>query len=227
VNGSPNKGYTSSDAIAAIKEVATQTLPQGYGYEFSGITREETTSGSQAVYIFMLCLIFVYFFLSAQYESYLLPLAVIFSLPIGLCGSFLFAELYGIDNNIYMQISLIMLIGLLAKNAILIVEFAIARRRRGMGLLESAIDAAKVRLRPILMTALTFIFGISPLLFSTGAGANGNRAIGASAIGGMIAGTLISILFIPALFIIFQGIQEKISKKEKPEDGDIVEALSV
>ncbi len=227
VNGSPNKGYTSSDAIAAIKEVATQTLPQGYGYEFSGITREETTSGSQAVYIFMLCLIFVYFFLSAQYESYLLPLAVIFSLPIGLCGSFLFAELYGIDNNIYMQISLIMLIGLLAKNAILIVEFAIARRRRGMGLLESAIDAAKVRLRPILMTALTFIFGISPLLFSTGAGANGNRAIGASAIGGMIAGTLISILFIPALFIIFQGIQEKISKKEKPEDGDIVEARSV
>lgn len=228
VNGSPSNGYTSSDAVVAIKEVAAQTLPHGYGYEFSGITREETSSGDQAVYVFLLCLIFVYFFLSAQYESYLLPLVVILSLPIGLCGSFLFAELYGINNNIYMQISLIMLIGLLSKNAILIVEFAVARRRKGMGLVESAIDAAKVRLRPILMTSLTFIFGISPLLFSTGAGANGNRSIGASAIGGMIAGTLISIVFIPALFIIFQSLQEKIGREKDPEEmEETTETLTV
>ncbi|RKD92416.1 efflux RND transporter permease subunit [Mangrovibacterium diazotrophicum] len=217
VNGSPAAGYTSTDAINAIQEVADQTLPNGYGYEFSGITREETSSGSQAVYVFLLCLVFVYFFLSAQYESYLLPLAVILSLPIGLCGSFVFASLFGINNNIYMQISLIMLIGLLAKNAILIVEFAIQRRKHGMGIKESAIDAAKTRLRPILMTSLTFIFGIAPLLFSSGAGANGNKAIGASAIGGMLAGTLISILFIPALYIIFQSLQEKIRIKRVEE----------
>jgi HAE1 family hydrophobic/amphiphilic exporter-1 len=220
VNGAPASGYTSSDAITAIREVAATSLPQGYGYEFSGITREEISSGSQAFFVFSLCLIFVYFILCALYESYLLPLAVIFSLPVGLSGSFLFADFYHIDNNIYMQISMIMLIGLLAKNAILIVEFAVARRKQGMGIVEAAIDAAKVRLRPILMTALAFIFGITPLLFSTGAGANGNKSIGASAIGGMLAGTLISIIFIPALFVIFQKLQEKFRKKEEEDESD-------
>ena len=218
IKGSPAKGYTSADAIKAIKIVANQTLAPGYGYEFSGMTREEVTSGSQSILIFVLSLIFVYFFLCAQYESYLLPFAVILSLPIGLCGSFLLGRLWGIDNNIYMQISLLMLIGLLAKNAILIVEFAVRRRRQGMGIIESALDAAKVRLRPILMTAFTFIFGISPLLFSSGAGANGNRSIGASAIGGMLAGTLLSIFFIPVLYIIFEKLQEKITRQRNPDD---------
>ncbi len=220
VNGSPNDEYTAADAINAIQEVAGESLPQGYGYEFSGISREAISSGSQASLVFILCLVFVYFILSAQYESYLLPLAVILSLPIGLSGSFLFAKLYGVQNNVYMQIALIMLIGLLAKNAILIVEFARERRIRGMGIYEAALDAAKVRLRPILMTALAFIFGLMPLLFSSGAGANGNKSLGASAIGGMLAGTVISIIFIPALFIVFQTLQEKFKKDEPDEEVD-------
>jgi len=210
VNGAPKAGYSSGDAIKAIQEVAEQTLPPGYGYEFSGISREEISSGKQSAYVFLLCLVFVYFILCAQYESYLLPLAVIFSLPIGLTGSFLFAKLFNVDNNIYMQISLIMLIGLLAKNAILIVEYAVQRRRKGMEIVQAAMDGARARLRPILMTSFAFIFGLSPLLFSTGAGANGNISIGAGAIGGMMAGTMLGVLVIPVLFIIFQILQEKL-----------------
>ena len=210
VNGAPKAGYSSGDAIKAIQEVAEQTLPPGYGYEFSGISREEISSGKQSAYVFLLCLVFVYFILCAQYESYLLPLAVIFSLPIGLTGSFLFAKLFNVDNNIYMQISLIMLIGLLAKNAILIVEYAVQRRRKGMEIVQAAMDGARARLRPILMTSFAFIFGLSPLLFSTGAGANGNISIGAGAIGGMMAGTMLGVLVIPVLFIIFQTLQEKL-----------------
>lgn len=212
VNGSPNQGFGSGDAMAAIEEVAEQTLPAGYGFEYSGVSREEEQSGAQTLYIFILSLLFVYFLLSALYESYLLPLAVLLSLPVGLVGIYIFATIFGIDNNIYTQISLIMLIGLLAKNAILIVEFAASRREKGMSITEAAAEGAKVRLRPILMTSLAFIIGILPLVFSTGAGANGNHSIGFSAIGGMLFGTVLGVLIIPALFIIFQTLQEKFKK---------------
>ncbi len=220
VQGSPNPGYSSGDAINAIKAVAAQTLPAGYGYEFAGLTREELSSGTQSVYIFLLCLVFVYFLLSAQYESYILPLAVLLSLPIGLSGTYIFARIAGIDSNIYLQISLIMLIGLLAKNAILIVEFALERRRAGMNIIQAAIDGAVARLRPILMTSFAFIFGIMPLMFSTGAGANGNRSIGTGAVGGMFIGTILGVFAIPVLFIIFQTLQEKVSRKKNTDDED-------
>jgi HAE1 family hydrophobic/amphiphilic exporter-1 len=214
VNGSPNRGYGSGDAMVAISEVAQQTLPQGFGFEYSGVSREEQSSGSQTIYIFMLSLLFVYFLLSALYESYLLPFAVLLSLPVGLTGIYVFDAIFGIDNNIYTQISLIMLIGLLSKNAILIVEFASARREKGMAVIAAAIEGAKVRLRPILMTSLAFIIGITPLMFSTGAGANGNKSIGFSAVGGMLFGTLLGVLVIPALFVIFQSVQERLSSKK-------------
>ncbi|MEQ9442265.1 MAG: efflux RND transporter permease subunit [Cyclobacteriaceae bacterium] len=214
ITGAPAEGYSSGDAINAITEVSEE-LPTGYSYDYSGVTREELKAGGQAVYIFLLCLIFVYFLLCAQYESYILPLSVLLSLPVGLAGSFLFAKIYGIDNNIYLQISLIMLIGLLAKNAILIVEFALQRRRAGMDLIEAAMAGAKARLRPILMTSFAFIFGLIPLLLSTGAGAIGNRSIGAGAVGGMLIGTLFGVLVIPILFIIFQSLQERISGPPK------------
>jgi HAE1 family hydrophobic/amphiphilic exporter-1 len=221
VNGSPNKGYGSGDAMRAISEVAAQTLPAGFGFEYSGVSREEQNASSQTIYIFILSLLFVYFLLSALYESYFLPLAVLFSLPIGLTGIFIFDTIFGIDNNIYTQISMIMLIGLLSKNAILIVEFASARREKGMSILDSATEGAKVRLRPVLMTSLAFIIGIMPLMFSTGAGANGNKSIGFSAVGGMLFGTLLGVLVIPALFIIFQTIQEKFSKNKVVEQRSI------
>ncbi|HEX2975597.1 MAG TPA: efflux RND transporter permease subunit, partial [Bacteroidales bacterium] len=180
----------------------------------------EQSSGSQTIYIFILSLLFVYFLLSALYESYLLPFAVLLSLPVGLTGIYVFDAIFGIDNNIYTQISLIMLIGLLSKNAILIVEFASARREKGMAVIASAIEGAKVRLRPILMTSMAFIIGITPLMFSTGAGANGNKSIGFSAVGGMLFGTLLGVLVIPALFVIFQSIQERLrSKKIVTETG--------
>ncbi|UYQ94894.1 efflux RND transporter permease subunit [Chitinophaga horti] len=220
VNGSPNPGFSSGDAIKAVQEVAAETLPAGYGYEFSGITREELSAGSQSVYIFILCLIFVYFLLCAQYESYILPFAVLLSLPVGLAGTFVFNKIFGIDNNIYTQISLIMLIGLLAKNAILIVEFAIQRRRNGESVLDAAVDGAVARLRPILMTSFAFILGLVPLMLASGAGANGNRAIGTSAVGGMLIGTLFGVMVIPALFVIFQVLQEKVGRKKRPEDED-------
>lgn len=220
VNGSPQKGYGSGDAMLAIKEVAQQTLPQGYGYEFSGISREEESSGKQTVYIFILSVLFVYLLLSALYESYLLPLAVLLSLPVGLSGIFVFAKVFHMNNNIYMQISLIMLIGLLAKNAILIVEFAAARRKHGMDIITAALEGAKARLRPILMTSFAFILGVTPLMFSVGAGANGNKSIGFSAVGGMLFGTLFGTLVIPGLFIIFQRLQEKFSTKKYDEGLD-------
>jgi len=226
VNGSPNKGFGSGEALAAIKEVAAQSLPPGYGFEFSGVSREEQNSGSQAIYIFILSLLFVYFLLSALYESYLLPFAVLLSLPVGLAGTFVFAKIFGIDNNIYMQISLIMLIGLLSKNAILIVEFASTRREHGMTIAKAAAEGAKARLRPILMTSLAFIFGIMPLMFASGAGAYGNRSIGTSAVGGMLFGTLFGVLVIPVLFIIFQTLQEKASVKKDSNDDDSKEIIT-
>jgi len=221
VNGSPNKGYGSGDAMRAISEVAAETLPAGFGYEYSGVSREEQNASSQTIYIFILSLLFVYFLLSALYESYFLPLAVLLSLPIGLTGIFIFDTIFGIDNNIYTQISMIMLIGLLSKNAILIVEFAAARREKGMSIIDSATEGSKVRLRPILMTSLAFIIGIMPLMFSTGAGASGNKSIGFSAVGGMLFGTVLGVLVIPALFIIFQTIQEKFTKNKVVEQRSI------
>jgi len=210
-------GYSTGDAINAVAEESAAILPSGYGYEFSGMTREEEKSGGQTVLIFALCLIFVYLLLAALYESYILPLAVILSLPVGLSGVFIFIFIgmlsgTGIVNNIYVQISLIMLIGLLAKNAILIVEYAIQRRQQGMSIVEAAVNGAVARLRPILMTSFAFIFGLLPLAIATGAGAIGNRSIGISAIGGMLIGTVIGVLVIPSLYIIFQTLQEKFSK---------------
>ena len=222
VNGSPNPGFSSGQALVAIKEVAAKTLPPGYGYEYSGISREEQTSGTQSVYIFLLSLAFVYLLLSAQYESYLLPFAVLLSMPVGLSGVYIFAKMFNIGNNIYMQISLIMLIGLLAKNAILIVEFALGRRRKGMSLIESATEGAKARLRPILMTSFAFVFGLMPLMFATGAGAYGNRSIGTGAIGGMLIGTVLGVFVIPGLFIIFQALQEKIRGNKYDEHDELL-----
>lgn len=216
VTGAPKDGYSSGDAIKAIEEVASQSLPVGYGYEYSGMTREEISAGGQTLYIFMLCLVFVYFLLAAQYESYMLPFAVLISLPIGLAGAYLFAFLFNVSDNIYLQITLIMLIGLLAKNAILIIEFSTEARRKGLSIAEAAIQGAVARLRPILMTSFAFIFGLLPLMLAQGAGAVGNKAIGTGAIGGMLIGTLLGVFVIPVLFIIFQTLQEKISSKPLP-----------
>jgi len=213
ISGAPNPGYSTGDAIAAVEEVAKEKLPVGYGYEFSGLTREETSGSGQTAIIFALCLIFVYFLLSAQYESYILPFSVLLSLPIGLAGSFIFASIFGVTNNIYLQITLIMLIGLLAKNAILIVEFALDARRNGLSIVQAAIQGAAARLRPILMTSFAFILGLFPLMIAQGAGATGNKAIGTGAIGGMLIGTIIGVLVIPALFVVFQSLQERFSGK--------------
>lgn len=211
VSGTPNPGYSNGDAIKAIQEVAAQTLPMGYGYEFSGMTREEQNSSAAATAIvFGLCLLFVYLLLSAQYESYILPLSVILSIPLGLMGSFLFAKIFGVNNNIYLQIGLIMLIGLLAKNAILIVEFALDRRKTGMSIVGAAIAGAAARLRPILMTGFAMIIGLLPLMLANGVGANGNRSLGTGAVGGMLIGMILQVLIVPALFVAFQKIQEKI-----------------
>lgn len=219
VNASANTGYSSGDAINAVKEVAAQTLPSGYTYEFSGLTRSEIQSSNTTVIIFVLCLLFVYLILSAQYESYLLPLSVILSVPFGIFGAFLFTNLFGKQNDIYMQISLIMLIGLLAKNAILIVEFALERRRTGMAISWSAVLGAAARLRPILMTSLAMIIGLLPLLWPFGVGANGNMTLGAAAIGGMLVGTFCQVLVVPALFVIFQTLQEKLKPIEFGDDN--------
>ena len=222
VSGSPNDKYSTGQAMAAIDAVAKDKLPAGYSFEYSGISKEEQNSGSQMIYVFALSLCFVYLLLSALYESYILPFAVLLSIPVGLCGTLVFAKIFGVDNNIYMQISMIMLIGLLAKNAILMVEFSLERRQKGMDLFQSAIEGAKVRIRPILMTSFAFIFGLMPLLFSKGVGANGNRSIGAGAIGGMIFGTLIGVFFIPVLYLIFQGLQEKIKTNKYDENGALL-----
>ncbi|MDE6369827.1 MAG: efflux RND transporter permease subunit, partial [Muribaculaceae bacterium] len=227
VSGNPAPGYSSGDAIAAIERVANQTLPQGYGYEYAGMTREEagSSSGSSTATIFGLCLLFVYLLLSAQYESYFLPWAVILSIPFGLMGAFIFADIFAISNNIYLQIALIMLIGLLAKNAILIVEFALERRHTGMSIFNAAIAGAAARLRPILMTSLAMVIGLLPMMLASGVGANGNRALGTGSVGGMLIGMVLQIFFVPALFCVFELIQEKVKplKWKNQEAGGTIE----
>jgi hydrophobic/amphiphilic exporter-1 (mainly G- bacteria), HAE1 family len=216
IDGTVKHGYSSGDAIGAIKDVATSYLPRGYSYEWSGITREESGANTQTKLIFVLSVVFVYFLLAAQYESYILPLAVLLSIPTGLLGVFLFINITGIENNIYVQVGIIMLIGLLAKNAILIVQYAVQRRRSGMDLVAAALEASRLRLRPILMTSFAFIVGLLPLTWATGGSALGNRSIGTGAVGGMLTGVLLGVFIIPVLFVIFQAWQERVTGKPKP-----------
>ena len=215
VGGTAAEGYSSGQAINAIREVAAEVLPEGYGYEFGGITREEASTQNTAALVFVIVIIFVYLILCALYESLLIPLAVILSVPFGLAGSFLFARMWGLENNIYMQTGLIMLIGLLSKTAILLTEYASERHRQGMSIIDAALDAASVRLRPILMTSLTMIFGLLPLALATGVGANGNHSLGVGTIGGMLIGTIALLFIVPVLFVIFQTIEDRIKQKEK------------
>ena len=218
VSVTPNTGYSTGDGMKAIAEVAKETLPEGYGYEYSGLTRSEAESSNSTGLIFALCIVFVYLILSAQYESYILPLSVVLSIPFGLAGSFIFTNLFGHSNDIYMQISLIMLIGLLAKNAILIVQFALERRRTGMAIKYSAILGAGARLRPILMTSLAMVIGLLPLMFASGVGKNGNQTLGAAAVGGMLIGTICQVFVVPALFAVFQWLQEKLTPLKFEDD---------
>lgn len=216
VTALPNKGFSSGDAIKVVEQVSKTALPNDYAFEFSGLTKEQITAGGQAVVIFILCLVFVYLLLSAQYESYLLPFAVILSIPTGVSGVFIAIGIAGIENNIYVQVALIMLIGLLSKNAILIIEVAIQCRRRGTSIVRSAIRAAGMRIRPIIMTSLAFIVGMIPVIRATGPSANGNHSIGVAAAGGMLSGVVLGLFIIPVLFVIFQTIQEKLSSKHRP-----------
>ena len=218
VNGTAADGYSSGDAIKAIQEVAATVLPHGYGYEFDGITREEAQTGSNTIIIFGICILLIYLILSALYESFLLPFAVILAVPCGLMGSFLLAKIMGLENNIYLQTGIIMLIGLLSKTAILITEYAADRRRAGMSLTQAAVSAAKARLRPILMTVLTCVFGMIPLVLSHGVGANGNSTLGSGVVGGMIVGTLALLFLVPTLFIVFETLQEKLKPLEFDPD---------
>jgi HAE1 family hydrophobic/amphiphilic exporter-1 len=222
------KGYNTGNVLKVVEEMTQDKsiLPEGYSYEYSGMTREEAGTGSKTLIIFGICLVFVYLLLCALYESYIIPLSVIISLPVGLAGVFIFLMIFGISrgivNNIYVQISMIMLIGLLAKNAILIVEYAVQRRKQGMSIIEAAVNGAVARLRPILMTSFAFIAGLLPLMFATGAGATGNRSIGISAVGGMFIGTMLGILVVPSLYIIFQSLQDRISKSGMINSNDEV-----
>ncbi|MDY4043155.1 MAG: efflux RND transporter permease subunit [Marinifilaceae bacterium] len=216
INGAAATGYSSGQAIQAVREVAEQVLPTGYGFEFGGMSREEASTGTQTTtLVFIICIVFIYLILCALYESIFIPLAVILSVPFGLFGSFLFAKMFGLENNIYLQTGLIMLIGLLSKTAILLTEYASERRSKGMSITNAAIEAAEVRLRPILMTSLTMIFGMLPMMFSSGVGANGNISIGVSTVGGMLIGTIALLFIVPALFIVFQNIEEKVMPKRK------------
>ena len=219
VGGTAAEGYSSGQAIEAIRETAAEVLPEGYGYEFGGMTREEASAQNTTALVFVICIVFIYLILCALYESLFIPLAVILSVPFGLLGSFIFAHLWGLENNIYMQTGLIMLIGLLSKTAILLTEYASTRRRQGMGIVEAALDAASVRLRPILMTSMTMVFGLLPLALATGVGANGNRSLGVGAIGGMLIGTIALLFIVPVLFTIFQSIEERVMPKKTNRRG--------
>ena len=229
VNAMPADGYSTGDAIKAVQETAEQSLPKGYGYDYGGITREENQQSGTTIIIFGICFLMIYLILSALYESFIIPFAVLLSVPCGLMGSFLFAWMFGLENNIYLQTGLIMLIGLLAKTAILLTEYAAERRKAGMGLIASAVSAAKARLRPILMTALTMIFGLFPLMMSSGVGANGNRSLGTGVVGGMTIGTLALLFIVPTLFIAFQWLQERLRPVQSvpTHDWQIEEEIKV
>ena len=227
VTASVAEGYSTGEAIKAVEEVAKEKLPAGYTYDYSGLTRQEAQSSNSTALIFVLCIMFIYLILSAQYESYILPLAVVLSVPFGLAGAFGFTQIFGHSNDIYMQISLIMLIGLLAKNAILIVQFALERRQLGMAISWAAVLGSAARLRPILMTSLAMIIGLLPMMFASGVGKNGNQTLGAAAVGGMLVGTLCQLFVVPTLFVIFQSLQEKISpmKFDDEENKDVAREL--
>jgi hydrophobic/amphiphilic exporter-1 (mainly G- bacteria), HAE1 family len=225
VNGEPAKGFSSGQAIQAIKDEAEKSLPAGYSYDWAGSSRDQALAGNEAVFIFLICLLFVYLLLSAQYESFLLPLPVILSLPTGIFGAFLMLWMMGLENNIYAQVAMIMLIGLLGKNAILIVEFASMKHREGMSVFEAAIEGAESRLRPILMTSFAFIAGLIPLLFASGAGAIGNKTIGSAAAGGMLFGTIFGVIIIPGLYFIFASIEQRFHKKGIKEEKPYTETI--
>jgi HAE1 family hydrophobic/amphiphilic exporter-1 len=208
IRGGPAKGYTSGDAIKAVQEVAAATLPRGYDIAWEGLSFDEAARGNEALYIFMVVLAFVYLVLAAQYESFILPLAVVLSLPAGVFGSFFLLRVMGLANDIYAQVGLVMLVGLLGKNAVLIVEFAVQKSREGMTVRDAAIEGAKVRFRPILMTSFAFIAGLLPLVCATGPGAVGNRTIGASALGGMLFGTVFGVIIVPGLYYVFGSLAE-------------------
>lgn len=216
INGNAANGYSTGEAIEAIREVAAEVLPIGYTYEFGGMSREEASVGSSTAVIFAICIVFIYLILCALYESLFIPVVILLSVPFGLFGSFLFARMFGLENNIYLQIGLLMLIGLLAKTAILMTEYATEKRRAGMSLSQSAVSAARERLRPILMTSLTMIFGMLPMMFATGVGANGSVSVGVGTVGGMFIGTVALLFIVPALFIVFQWIEEKVMPKRTP-----------
>jgi len=214
LTGEPAKGFSSGDAINAIKRTAKEKLPKGFDYDWAGSSRDQANAGSESIIIFAICLLFVYLLLSAQYESFFLPMPVILSLPTGIFGAFLFLLMLGLENNIYAQIAMIMLIGLLAKNAILIVEFATLKHKEGSTPLQAAIEAATMRLRPILMTSFAFIAGLIPLMLASGAGAIGNRTIGSASAGGMLFGTVFGVIIVPGLYVIFASLQDKIKKSK-------------
>jgi HAE1 family hydrophobic/amphiphilic exporter-1 len=225
IQGAPAKGYSTGQAIQAIREVAEETLPKGYGLGWEGLSYDEANKGNTAIYILGIVVVFVYLVLVGQYESFLLPLAVILSLPVGLFGTFLLLQVMGLSNDVYAQIGLVMLVGLLGKNAILIVEFAVQRRQEGMSLREAAIEGGKLRFRPILMTSFAFIAGLLPLVVATGPGAIGNRTIGTAAVGGMLVGTVIGVLVIPGLYYLFGVLADKRSLIQDEADQPLSEIM--
>ena len=225
INGQPAKGYSSGQAIDAIKALAARKLPKGFGYDWAGSSREQAQAGHQAIFIFLVCLVFVYLILAAQYESFLLPMPVVLSLPPGIFGALFFLMALGLENNIYAQIAMIMLIGILGKNAILIVEFAALKHKQGKTALAAAIEGAALRLRPILMTSFAFIAGLIPLMFASGAGEIGNRTIGSAAAGGMLFGTIFGIIVVPGLYVVFASIGDTHPRNGKKEDIPLTETF--
>ena len=217
VNGEPQNGFSSGQAINAIKEIADKKLPKGYGFDWAGSSREQANAGNEAIYIFLVCLIFVYLILAAQYESFKLPLPIILSLPPGVFGAFFLLSILGLENNIYAQVAMVMLIGLLGKNAVLIVEYAVIKNKEGLSPFQAAIEGATLRLRPILMTSFAFIAGLLPLIFASGAGAIGNKTIGAASLGGMLFGTIFGVIIIPGLYFVFADHKKKKITINDPE----------
>jgi len=225
ISGAPAPGYSSGSAIQAIEEVAKSSLPRGFGIDWAGISKDEVSRGNEAIYIFLICLAFVYMLLAAQYESFILPLPVILSLPVGVFGAFFLLKVFGLENNIYAQVAIVMLIGLLGKNAVLIVEFAVQRHKAGSSVLRASIEGAVVRFRPILMTSFAFIAGLIPLVFATGPGAIGNRTIGSAAAGGMLFGTVFGVILIPGLYYLFGKISERHVLVKDEEENPLTEEI--